>query len=147
MVIRLNLTLDLFESTDKYFLFHTNGMCENRILFCEAKSFYGPYSDMLGNSKNAGTSFCKPLRNQQAASLKRIVENNKKIKQCSNAQQPYVFQQPCPCCSTHNRFLKTEDNFIAPSFTASSPRVIRDERFLQRLREVPYAHLLLRVPH
>jgi hypothetical protein len=51
-------------------------MCENKILFCEAKSFYGPYSDMLGNSKNAGTSFCKPLRNQQAASLKRIVENN-----------------------------------------------------------------------
>jgi len=35
-------------------------MYENRILFRVAKTFYGVYNDMLGNSKNAGTRFWNP---------------------------------------------------------------------------------------
>jgi len=38
-----------------------NRMYENRILFCIAKAFYGCINDMVGNSKNAGTSFWKRL--------------------------------------------------------------------------------------
>jgi hypothetical protein len=34
--------------------------CMRTEFFCEAKTFYGVYSDVLGDSKNAGTSFGSP---------------------------------------------------------------------------------------